>query len=109
MDINIILIPTPTIVAIMTIIGAAATDVLCYRCIVVIGLVLLLLLLPSIAITITVITISIMIIKQTRVQLGEHTQSTASEGSLMLSVCLYPPFSLDTTVGPQPNIAHIFG
>ena len=61
MDINIILIPTP----IMTIIGAAATDVLCYRCIVEIGLVLLLLLLPSIAITITVITISIMIIKQT--------------------------------------------
>ena len=25
-----------------------------------------------------------------------------------LSVCLYPPF-FDTTVGPQPNLAHIFG
>ena len=26
-----------------------------------------------------------------------------------LSVCLYPPFFFDTTVVPQPNLAHIFG
>ena len=26
-----------------------------------------------------------------------------------LSVCLYPPFFFDTIVGPQPNLAHIFG
>ena len=29
--------------------------------------------------------------------------------SVCLSVCLYPPFFFDTTVGPQPNLAHIFG
>ena len=26
-----------------------------------------------------------------------------------VSVCLYPPFFFDTTVGPQPNLAHMFG
>ena len=26
-----------------------------------------------------------------------------------LSVCLYSPFFFDTTVGLQPNLAHIFG
>ena len=29
--------------------------------------------------------------------------------SVCLPVCLYPPFFFDTTVGPQPNLAHIFG
>ncbi len=29
--------------------------------------------------------------------------------SVCLSVCLYPPPLFDTTVGPQPNLAHIFG
>ena len=29
--------------------------------------------------------------------------------SLCLSVCLYPPLFFDTTVGPQPYLAHIFG
>ena len=33
----------------------------------------------------------------------------AAEIFVCLSVCLYPPLFFDTTVGPQPNLAHMFG